>query len=214
MAGVALVMGLPMLGYAQSEAVDEGGIEEQEEPPQKQASPLDAYGAFSLDALGMEEEEQRRMEGFDTVRIRALDKITARTETTELRIGDMMDFGALTITARACRKSAPIDQPESAAFLQVWEFPIGSASKDDIEEAQIRFSGWMFASSPGLSAMDHPIYDIWVLDCVGESVSKQDQELQDIELDGIQTTPRDGGGALDMDAIQTETLSEGTTLSD
>lgn len=121
---------------------------------------------------------QPQMDSYGTVRIRALDKITARTETIELNIDETVSFGALKITANACYKSAPIEQPESAAFLQVWEFPLGSFSKDDMEEAEVRFSGWMFASSPGLSAMDHPIYDIWVLDCLGDVIPPEIVDTQ------------------------------------
>ncbi|MEM7679694.1 MAG: DUF2155 domain-containing protein [Pseudomonadota bacterium] len=152
--------------------------------------------------------EEREMEGYDTVKIRALDKITARTETVDLRIGDMIDFGALTITAKACRKSLPINQPESAAFLQIWEFPLGNFEKDDIEEAQIKFSGWMFASSPGLSAMDHPIYDIWVLDCIGQTIDAAEIELQTQEIGTPATSPRDSLPDNNLSDIQTEVLSE------
>lgn len=99
------------------------------------------------------------MDNFPIVRLRALDKVTARTVTFEAAVGNTIKFGGLYIRVQSCRKAPPIEQPESASFLQIWEVtPAG--------EARWVFSGWMFASSPGLSAMDHPIYDVWVLDCL------------------------------------------------
>jgi hypothetical protein len=99
------------------------------------------------------------MEDFPVVRLQSLDKITARTMTFEARVGSTLKYGPLYIKIQACRKSPPIEQPESAAFLQIWEVtPAG--------EAKWVFSGWMYASSPSLSAMDHPVYDVWVLDCL------------------------------------------------
>jgi hypothetical protein len=87
-----------------------------------------------------------------------LDKITAHVSTFEAPIGQTVTFGALKITARACDKHPPEETPESAAFLEVVEARQG-------ETPRPLFSGWMFASSPALSAMDNPIYDLWVLDC-------------------------------------------------
>ncbi|MCF8496043.1 MAG: DUF2155 domain-containing protein [Alphaproteobacteria bacterium] len=109
---------------------------------------------------------------YPVVRLRSLDKITARTRTFEAEVGSTVQFGALHVKIRACRKASPIDQPESAAFLQIWEIkgpeetlPSEQAAPT-LDKAEWVFSGWMFASSPGLSPMDHPIYDVWVLDCL------------------------------------------------
>jgi hypothetical protein len=87
-----------------------------------------------------------------------LDKVTAHVSTFEVAVGKTVTFGALQITARACDKHPPEETPESAAFLEVVEARPG-------ETPHQLFSGWMFASSPALSAMDNPIYDLWVLDC-------------------------------------------------
>lgn len=94
------------------------------------------------------------------VRLQSLDKSTARTKTFEAAVGETVQFGPLYIKVQTCRKNAPIETPESAAFLQVWEVLPDQSS-------EWVFSGWMFASSPSLSAMDHPIYDVWVLECFG-----------------------------------------------
>lgn len=96
--------------------------------------------------------------------------------TFEVRVGSTVKFGPLFIKVQACRKTDPIDSPESASFLQVWEITTNN-------EAQWVFSGWMFASSPALSAMDHPIYDVWVLDCQNnQAAEKKKDELNDQDI--------------------------------
>lgn len=90
--------------------------------------------------------------------LQGLDKVTARVERIETPVGRKLTFGALEVVVRACRKSPPEDPPEKAAFLEIWEMKSGEA-------AVSLFKGWMFASSPALSALEHPVYDVWVLDC-------------------------------------------------
>lgn len=90
--------------------------------------------------------------------LQALDKVTARVQQLELPVGERLEFGTLTITVRACRSTPPVEPPESAAFLEIVDARPGEAP-------QLAFSGWMFASSPALSALEHPVYDVWVLDC-------------------------------------------------
>ncbi len=90
--------------------------------------------------------------------LQGLDKITARVSTFEVVVGETARFGTLLITPRACREAPPIEPPEATAFLEISEV------KPD-EKPMIRFSGWMFASSPSLSALEHPIYDVWVTGC-------------------------------------------------
>ncbi|MFD1623767.1 DUF2155 domain-containing protein [Azospirillum griseum] len=87
-----------------------------------------------------------------------LDKVTARTSTFTIAVGETKAMGSLRITLRACRENPPIEPPEAAAFLEITEIKPG-------EQAEAAFSGWMFASSPGLSAMENAIYDVWVLSC-------------------------------------------------
>ncbi len=97
-------------------------------------------------------------EPYAVVVLQGLDKITARISTFTARIGQMVRFGTLEITARACYKAPPVEPPESAAFLQI-------DAVDPGRPGERVFSGWMFASSPSLSALEHPVYDVWVLDC-------------------------------------------------
>lgn len=118
---------------------------------------------------------QAEMADFPAVKLRTLDKATARTNTLEVKVGETIQFGSLFIKVQSCRKSDPLDKPESAAFLQIWEVPINSDKSEWI------FSGWMFASSPALSAMDHPVYDVWVLECTGVGKSKPQPVVQPSE---------------------------------
>lgn len=96
--------------------------------------------------------------GFDTAVLQTLDKVTGRVRTLEAPIDREVAFGVLRIVVRACRKRPPEEPPESAAYLEIAEGQAGEA-------AQSVFRGWMFASAPSVSAMDHAVYDIWVLDC-------------------------------------------------
>ena len=90
--------------------------------------------------------------------LQALDKVTARVSTFEAPVGDSVRFGTLHIIARACDKRPPEETPESAAFLDISEIKLG-------EPTEGVYRGWMFASSPALAAMEHPVYDVWVVDC-------------------------------------------------
>lgn len=94
----------------------------------------------------------------DVAVLQGLDKVTAHVVTIEAPVGRPVRFGTLEIIARSCKKRRPEENPESAAFLDIWELRQN-------QPAQSLFRGWMFASSPALSAMEHPVYDIRVLDC-------------------------------------------------
>lgn len=96
---------------------------------------------------------------YEKVLLRALDKVTARTVTLEVPINVPLQFRTLQITASVCDKRPPEERPEAAAYLDIVEQRAG-------KPPVVVFRGWMFASSPGLSAMQHPVYDVWVLDCL------------------------------------------------
>ncbi len=91
----------------------------------------------------------------DVVRLKALDALNGTTTDLTMRVGQMVRFGRLEITADTCRVPADAPKSDAYAFLRI----------RDTREAQARFSGWMFASSPALSALDHPRYDVWVVGC-------------------------------------------------
>ena len=91
--------------------------------------------------------------------MQGLDKVSARVSRFEARVGQPVSFGRLSILVRDCQKSAPEDRPENAAFIEIGETKPGEG------KAQQLFSGWMFSSSPALSALDHPVYDVNLLEC-------------------------------------------------
>jgi hypothetical protein len=89
-----------------------------------------------------------------------LDKITGRTITFDVAINETVQFGALQVTPRACYSRPPTETPRTDAFVAVDEVTLQG-------EVKRIFTGWMFASSPGLHAVEHPIYDVWLSDCKG-----------------------------------------------
>jgi len=90
--------------------------------------------------------------------LRGLEKITGRPTNIVAPIGKAVSFATLTITARYCYSTPPSETPETAAFVQI------SDHRADQSEKSV-FSGWMYASSPGLNGMEHPLYDVWVIGC-------------------------------------------------
>ena len=96
--------------------------------------------------------------------LQGLDKVTARVSTFDAPVDEPVRFGSLEITARSCQKRPPEETPESAAFLEIRDIKPGEAPVSV-------FTGWMFASSPALNALEHPVYDVWVIDCKNESSS-------------------------------------------
>jgi hypothetical protein len=95
--------------------------------------------------------------------VRGLDKVTGQARDYTLPIGRSTRIGTLEVIARSCTKSAPEETPEVAIYVQVYDTP--AAREGEESERREIFHGWMFASSPGLSALDHPNYDIWAIDC-------------------------------------------------
>jgi len=93
-----------------------------------------------------------------TLLLRGLDKITGRPTTIVAPIGKPVQFATLTITARYCYSTPSSETPETSAFLQIDDHP------PEQKDKRI-FSGWMYASSPSLNAVQHPLYDVWVLNC-------------------------------------------------
>jgi hypothetical protein len=90
--------------------------------------------------------------------MQGLDKITARVSRFEVPVGATATFFTLSVVVRDCEKSAPEDRPENAAFVEIYENRPG-------EEKSRLFSGWMFSSTPALSALENPVYDVNLLEC-------------------------------------------------
>jgi len=95
-----------------------------------------------------------------TLMLRGLDKITGRPSEITAPIGKPVKFATLTITARYCYSTPPSEPPETSAFVQIEDH------RPDQPPRKV-FSGWMYASSPGLNGMEHPLYDVWVISCQG-----------------------------------------------
>ncbi|MGE0741842.1 MAG: DUF2155 domain-containing protein [Hyphomonadaceae bacterium] len=95
--------------------------------------------------------------------VRGLDKVTGQAQDYTLPIGRSTRIGTLDVIARSCSKSAPEETPEVRIYVEVFDNP--PAREGEESERREVFHGWLFASSPGLSAIDHPSYDIWAIDC-------------------------------------------------
>ncbi|SFI93095.1 hypothetical protein SAMN04515648_2014 [Phyllobacterium sp. CL33Tsu] len=91
-----------------------------------------------------------------------LDKITGRITTFDVYIGETVQFGALQLTPRVCYTRPDTEAPKTDTFVEVDEITL---------DRKIRriFSGWMFADSPGLNAVEHPVYDVWLKSCKQKS---------------------------------------------
>lgn len=156
--------------------------------------------AVALLGLGLAPHTARaELVDMPVVKLRSLDKATARTMIFEMRVGATVKFGPLFIKAQSCRKAPPIEQPESAAFLQIWEVT-------PQDESKWVYSGWMFASSPALSPMDHPIYDVWVLDCLERKSTDPVPAAKGKDAPGDGTTPPDGDTVTDAELSDDETI--------
>ena len=93
------------------------------------------------------------------INLTALDKITAKTSSIKLAIGDKKFFGSLEIQALKCQLSESSDTSDAVAYIQVKDL----SAKDNNQV--FLFNGWTFASSPTLQSIDHPIYDLWITSC-------------------------------------------------
>ena len=93
-----------------------------------------------------------------------LDKITGRIITFDVAVNETVQFGALQVTPRVCYTRPPTETPNTDGFVEVDEITLQGETKRI-------FSGWMFAASPGLHGVEHPIYDVWLVDCKKDGVA-------------------------------------------
>ena len=126
-------------------------------------SMVGAVGAGVLAALSsaaLAQDEQPTNVPQKVAVLRGLDKTTARVSEMAVQVGKPFRFGALEVVVRACMARPPEEPPEHTAFLDVQEIsPAG--------EKSAVFKGWVFASTPALNAVEHPIYDVWLIKCRG-----------------------------------------------
>lgn len=94
--------------------------------------------------------------------LRVLDKVAGATELLVVPIGKAVEFRSIHLLVLACYRQPPERTPESAAWIEVYK------------DGDNLFKGWMFASSPALSSMEHPVYDVWLVDCGKNDKSADD----------------------------------------
>lgn len=120
----------------------------------------------------------------NTALIRALNKQTGKTKDIEIPVNDERMFENILIKVFSCYTRPEDETPENSAFIKVNETNTSYKEElNSVKQGATIFSGWMFSSSPSLVAMEHPNYDIWLLEC------KNDPKLPKIELPQTQTEP-------------------------
>lgn len=102
----------------------------------------------------------------NTAKMQAMDKITGRVSVIEVPVNGEVKFGSFSIVVRACKKTPPEETPENYAFVDV-----ADTGKDG--KPYNIFKGWMMSSSPALNAVEHPIYDVWLLQCIDKTTDKK-----------------------------------------
>lgn len=95
-------------------------------------------------------------------RLQALDKVTARISTVEAPVGASRFFGTLEVMVNRCASHPPEEPPENVAFVTVYDRGYTGL------EPKLIFSGWVFSSSPAVSALEHPVYDLTLLACIDD----------------------------------------------
>ena len=94
------------------------------------------------------------------IKLKVLDKVSSKNTELEFKIGDTIKYKNLQIKALKCKNSEFDDDPEITAYLQVIDL-----NKSDNDEVFV-FNGWSFASSPSINPFDHPVYDLWIIECL------------------------------------------------
>lgn len=101
----------------------------------------------------------------NTAKMQAMDKITGRVSIIEVPVGGEVKFGSFSIVVRDCQTRSPEETPENFAFVDVVDYPLK-------EEPVNIFKGWMLSSNPAVNPVEHPIYDVWLLECVNSQVDE------------------------------------------
>ena len=94
------------------------------------------------------------------IKLKVLDKVSSKNTELEFKIGDTIKYKNLQIKVLKCKNSEFDDDPEITAYLQVIDL-----NKSDNDEVFV-FNGWSFASSPSINPFDHPVYDLWIIECI------------------------------------------------
>lgn len=122
----------------------------------------------------------RSMIARDVAVLQVLDKVSARTTKLRIPVGSQAAFGLIVMTVRSCQIAPPSEPPEAAAFLEISEIDIHSLPRSGqipvgLQPSKLLYTGWMFASSPALAALEHPIYDVTVIGCEARAVTQAER---------------------------------------
>ena len=117
----------------------------------------------------------------NAARMQAMDKVTGRVNEIMVAVNSKINFGDFSLVLRSCKKRPAEETPENFAFIDVTDKSFGT------EEYNI-FRGWILSSTPGINAIEHPIYDVWLLECVDADI-KEAQILSKEELEKRDTLP-------------------------
>lgn len=132
-----------------------------------------------------------------------MEKITGRTSEMNAPVGVAIRYSKLTIVPHMCYTRAPEETPETSVFLDIYEDVPGTNEEGEIDpdapmQTRRIFSGWMFASSPALNALEHPVLDVWVLGCQIDDPNAVVTAEPEVELPEIIPQPKppsdDGAG--------------------
>jgi hypothetical protein len=153
-----------------------------------------ALGALSLALTGVAAAEPIR---HPTAVFAGLDKTTGRIINFDVAIDETVQFGSLNVTPRVCNTRPQTEAPQTTSFVEVDEIPPKLErlpkekidTKDPKAEAKRIFNGWMFAASPGLHGVEHPVYDVWLIDCKGGKEAAPATAAAPAPADAAATTP-------------------------
>jgi hypothetical protein len=158
-----------------------------------------ALGALSLALTGVAAADSIR---HPTAVFAGLDKTTGRIINFDVAIDETVQFGSLSVTPRVCNTRPQTEAPQTTSFVEVDEIPPKQErlpkekadTKDPRAEAKRIFSGWMFAASPGLHGVEHPVYDVWLVDCKGgkENAPPPATAATSAPADATAAAPADG----------------------
>lgn len=141
-------------------------------PPMSRSLRISGFAATALLALAAVPARADKIKNPMAV-FSGLDKITGRIITFEAAVDETVQFGSLQLTARVCYSRPEYENPQTTSFVEVDEVGFDNSYKR-------LFTGWMFASSPGLNAIEHAVYDIWLSECKGgKDIIKTAPEVED-----------------------------------
>lgn len=139
----------------------------------------------------------------NTAKLQAMDKITGRVSVLEAPVNALVNFGSFSILVRACKTRPPEETPDNFAFVDVVDV------NQNNQQMNI-FKGWMISSSPALHAVEHPIYDVWLLKCLNSDVDKS-KLLNEEQLKARDEIPQQQNIELaDTFSENSDTLSQNT----